>query len=167
LIIESKRLVIRSLSYKELVKYSEGKNPFTGINVTFAKNEIEEPLRPVIQNKVIPNVKNETKNVLFYTLWLVVEKRFNGSVGSIMFKGPPDAEGKVEIGYGIHEEFQNRGYMTEAISAFCKWAFEKGGVKIITAETAKDNHASFSVLEKNGFTKFDENDEFYYWKLEK
>jgi RimJ/RimL family protein N-acetyltransferase len=43
---------------------------------------------------------------------------------------------------------------------FCKWAFKEIKVKVITAETAKDNPASFKVLEKNNFVKFDENDNF-------
>jgi ribosomal-protein-alanine N-acetyltransferase len=73
----------------------------------------------------------------------------------------------VEIGYGTHEEFQNRGFMTEAVSALCAWGFKSGKVKTIIAETAKDNPASFGVVKKNNFVKYDENDEFFYWKLSK
>lgn len=165
MIIESQSLIIRPLSLNELTDYVEGKNPFKDLNITFAKNEIDEPLHLVLLNSVIPNLKKISGDTLFYTLWLIIEKRFNSSVGSIMFKGKPDKDGKVEIGYGTHEEFQNKGYMTEAVEAFCRWAFTKAGVKVITAETAKDNPASFKVLEKNNFVRFDENNDFYYWKL--
>jgi RimJ/RimL family protein N-acetyltransferase len=47
------------------------------------------------------------------------------SVGSIMFKGKPDKEGKAEIGYGTHEEFQNKGCMTEAVGAFASGRLKK------------------------------------------
>jgi RimJ/RimL family protein N-acetyltransferase len=80
-----------------------------------------------------------------------------------MFKGKPDKNGKAEIGYGTHEEFRDKGYMGEAVEAVCRWAFQTGIVKYIVAETAKDNHASFSLLKKNGFIKYDENDGFFYW----
>src|SRR5262245_27035409 len=37
-------------------------------------------------------------------------------IGSAGFKGPPDADGMVEIAYGIDPEFQGRGLATEAAS---------------------------------------------------
>ncbi|HEY3249914.1 MAG TPA: GNAT family N-acetyltransferase [Ignavibacteria bacterium] len=164
MIIETDRLLIRPLKLNELIKYVAGKNPFEDLNITFAGNEIDEHLRQVLTEALVPNLKKIRKDILFYTLWLAIDKKFCMSIGSIMFKGKPDSKGKVEIGYGTHEEFQNKGYMTEAVEAFCKWAFDSGTAKIITAETAKDNPASFKVLEKNNFIMFDENDKFYYWK---
>jgi len=164
LVIETTRLIIRSLNLKELIGYLEGKNPFDDFNIMLSKNEIDEPLHLALLNEIIPNLKKNRNNILFYTLWLITDKRFNMSTGSILFKGKPDAEGKVEIGYGTHEEFQNKGYMTEAVEAFCRRAFDERSVKIVTAETAKNNPASFKVLEKNNFVMFDENNEFYYWK---
>jgi len=164
LILETNRLYIRALEPDELVKYSNNEIPFNDRNVEFSINEIDDVLRPVIDISIIPNVRKNVNDYLFFTLWLIIEKKFNLSVGSIMFKGRPDKYGKVEIGYGTHEEFQSKGYMSEAVGAICSWAFETGKVKLVIAETAKDNPPSFRVVEKNKFFKYEENENFYYWK---
>jgi len=167
LILETKRLFIRPLNYEELVKYSKGKNPFEDKWVGISENEIDENFRSVLDNAILPNVKLNIKDYLFYTVWLMIDKKFNLSIGSLSFKGKPDKIGNIEIGYGTYEGFQNKGFMSEALEALINWAFSTGKVKTVIAETAKDNPASFSVLEKNRFDKYSENEEFFYWKIEK
>jgi hypothetical protein len=154
------------LNAAQLLKYADGKNPFGDISINFAREEIDENLYPKLFEIIISNVTVKKKDPVFNSLWLIIEKRFSSSVGSILFKGEPGKDGQVEIGYGTHEEFQNRGYMTEAAGALCDWVLKNTKAKKIIAETEKNNPASFSVLEKNGFQKFDENKKFYYWKLE-
>lgn len=148
----------------EVIKYSENTNPFDDINVYLSNNEISAELKPVISNVIIPKLTQKNKNLFFNSIWLIIEKRFLVSAGSLMFKGDPDTEGKVEIGYGTNEEYQNRGYMTEAVEALCHAAFDTDKVKRIIAETAKDNIASFGVLIKNDFEKYSGNEKFFYWE---
>lgn len=71
--------------------------------------------------------------------------------GSIGFKGPPDEQGIVEIGYSVLQEFQGQGLATEMVAAIVKWAKHQPQVKRIEAETNIDNKASIRVLEKNNF----------------
>jgi ribosomal-protein-alanine N-acetyltransferase len=71
--------------------------------------------------------------------------------GSIGFKGPPDKQGIVEIGYSILPEFQGQGLATEMLAAIVQWAKHQPQVKRIEAETNTDNEASIRVLEKNNF----------------
>lgn len=73
------------------------------------------------------------------------------TVGGIGFKGLPDAEGIVEIGYGIDEAYRQRGYATEAVGGMVKWAMKENGVKYITAQTDPNNNISQKVLLANGF----------------
>lgn len=148
----------------EVIRYSENTNPFDNLHVTLSEHEISAELKQVITGVIIPKLTQKNMDLFFNSIWLIIEKRFLVSVGSLMFKGNPDRNGKVEIGYGTNEEYQNRGYMTEAVEAICRTAFETGKVKRIIAETAKDNTASFGVLEKNDFKKYTENNEFYYWE---
>lgn len=75
------------------------------------------------------------------------------AIGGIGFKGAPDTEGTVEIGYGIQEGFRGRGYAAEAVEGIVKWALAQMDVKRITAQTEPDNAASQNVLLKNGFTR--------------
>jgi ribosomal-protein-alanine N-acetyltransferase len=71
--------------------------------------------------------------------------------GSIGFKGPPDKQGIVEIGYSVLPEFQGQGLATEMVAAIVQWAKHQPWVRRIEAETNIDNKASIRVLEKNNF----------------
>src|SRR5947207_10912214 len=44
-------------------------------------------------------------------------------VGKAGFKGPPGADGVVEIAYGVERDHQRRGYATEAAEALANYAF--------------------------------------------
>lgn len=74
-------------------------------------------------------------------------------VGEIGFKGAPDAEGIVELGYGIGEPFRQNGYATEAVKALSRWALEQESVKCVTAQTEPDNKVSQKVLQNSGFIR--------------
>lgn len=71
--------------------------------------------------------------------------------GSVGFRGPPDEQGMVEIGYSVLPEFEGQGLATEAVAGLVQWAKQQPQVKHIEAETNTDNEASIRVLEKNGF----------------
>ena len=85
----------------------------------------------------------------WYTMWMI-ELRVGTHIGDLCFKGL-DANGVVEIGYGILEEYQGQGYATEAVGAAVDWALYQPGVTRVEAETAPDNRSSQRVLEKCGF----------------
>jgi Acetyltransferases, including N-acetylases of ribosomal proteins len=72
-------------------------------------------------------------------------------IGNGGFKGKPSVNGTVEIGYSIIEEFQRRGYASEAVRALVSWAFDHTDVKRVIAETLPELSPSIRVLEKNGF----------------
>lgn len=72
-------------------------------------------------------------------------------VGTAGYKGPPSADGTVEIGYGIVAEHQRRGYAAEAALGLVERAFANPGVERVLAETLPDLTASIGVLEKCGF----------------
>ena len=85
----------------------------------------------------------------WYAIWMI-ETKDGTHVGDLCFKGLGD-DGSVEIGYGISDEYQRRGYATEAVSAAVRWAQEQTGVECVEAEAEADNLASLRVLEKCGF----------------
>jgi len=68
------------------------------------------------------------------------------------FKGPPAADGSVEIGYGIVPECHRFGFAPEAVRALVAWAFAHPEVKRVTAQTLPELRPSIRVLEKCGFT---------------
>lgn len=72
-------------------------------------------------------------------------------IGDGGFKGPPDTDGMLEIGYSVLRSQRNQGYATEAVTALVEWASEHPEVRRIIAETKRTNAASMRVLEKIGF----------------
>lgn len=73
-------------------------------------------------------------------------------VGTGGFKGGPDANGTVEIGYGIVTEARRRGYAREAVDGFLGWAFEEPRVSRVVAHTLRELEPSIGVLRSAGFT---------------
>lgn len=85
----------------------------------------------------------------WYAIW-IIELKDGTRIGDLCYKGL-NADGSAEIGYGISEEYQGKGYAAEAVSAMVGWAFKQPGVNCVTAETEADNIASQKVLSKAGF----------------
>jgi Acetyltransferases, including N-acetylases of ribosomal proteins len=73
------------------------------------------------------------------------------AIGSGGFKGKPDENGVVEIGYSIMEEHQRKGYASEAVKALTRWAFGFPNVNKIIAQTFPENSGSIKVLGRCGF----------------
>jgi len=75
----------------------------------------------------------------------------NAVIGMGGYKGPPNADGMVEIAYGVVPGYQGRGYATEAAQALIAYALASGHVRTIRAHTSSEVNASTKVLEKCGF----------------
>ncbi len=81
----------------------------------------------------------------------VVDRESRSVVGNVGFKGPPDAEGMVEVAYGIVPDYEGRGYATEAAGLLVRFASGNSDVRLIRAHTLPTKNASTRVLTKNGF----------------
>ena len=83
---------------------------------------------------------------------LFVDPTFGLAVGSACFKGLT-GDGSVEIGYGVAEDQQGKGYATVGVAALIREAWAQDGLESIRAESSLDNRASERVLEHNGFVR--------------
>ena len=88
--------------------------------------------------------------------FFVIHREVGEVIGAAGFKGPPDAEGMVELAYGIAPDFEGNGYATEAALALVRFAFESPDVKVVRAHTLHSNVGSHRVLEKCDFEKVGE-----------
>jgi [ribosomal protein S5]-alanine N-acetyltransferase len=83
-----------------------------------------------------------------YFIVLQKERRLVGSCG---FKGNPDFDNYVEIGYEVHPQFQGCGIGTEAAKALIDFALTKN-IDGIKAHTLREKNNSVRILQKLGFT---------------
>ena len=88
--------------------------------------------------------------------FFVVEREQRAIIGTAGLKGPPDADGMVEIAYGTVPSCEGRGYATEAAMALVRFARESGDVTLIRAHTLPEANASTRVLTKCGFRHTDD-----------
>lgn len=161
------RLIIIPLTYNQLVKYVKCDGTLEKeFNLNLNSRIISDELKEALENTILPNVADTTKNYLFSTLWTAISIAENSMVGDLCIVGEPNKLGEIEIGYGTYEEYQGRGYMTEIVGGIIEWAKTQASVKSIIASTLKTNLASFKVLEKNKFIKIKENPILSNWKLE-
>ncbi len=164
--LETNRLILIPLTYEQLVKHINNDGSLEEELKTKRTCKIISPeLKDALETKILPSVADPTKNYLYCTIWTAISKANNQMVGDLCFKGEPDAQGAVEIGYGTYDEFQNKGYMTEMVNAIIHWSKSEHKITAICASTGKTNRASIRVLEKNGFMKIDECDDYFNWKL--
>jgi RimJ/RimL family protein N-acetyltransferase len=77
-------------------------------------------------------------------------------IGSIGFHGPPDAEGRAEVGYRVEPEFRRQGYASEAIEALFDWAYRTHGVTRFLASISPNNEPSLNLARQFGFTQVGE-----------
>lgn len=165
--IETERLILRPLTYGQLVKYIGCDNSLEeelGLNKT--SRRISTELKEAFEQTILPNVADTTKNYLYSTLWTAISIAENKMIGDLCIVGEPNANGEIEIGYGTYDEFQGNGFMTEIVRGIIEWTKTQSCVKSIIASTDKTNTASFKVLQKNNFTKISETDTLFNWKLE-
>lgn len=165
--IETKRLILKPLTYDQLVKYTKCDNSLEDeLNLKQTSRTISPELIEALEQTLLPNLADKTKNYLYSTLWTAISKIDNKMIGDLCIVGEPNANGEIEIGYGTYDEFQGKGYMTEIVGGIIEWARIQPGVNSIIASTDKINIASYKVLQKNSFIKVGETEMLFYWKLE-
>ncbi len=128
---------------------------------------VDEPLRSILTAFTIPFLDDPRRQLLFDTIWIALDRELNQFVADAKFKGAPDEEQTVEIGYGTYPAFRQQGYMTELVGGLLAWAFQQPGLWRVTAETALGNTASEGVLLRNGFRLFEQNEHVCWWERTK
>ncbi|MCR6097876.1 GNAT family N-acetyltransferase [Salipaludibacillus agaradhaerens] len=97
--------------------------------------------------------------------WLIISKETSHIIGDIGFKGKPDDQKTVEVGYGIMPSHRGRGFATEALNMLINWAFKTNKVSEINAQCRHDNQASINVLRRVNMIKLKEEHQMIYWAL--
>jgi RimJ/RimL family protein N-acetyltransferase len=165
--IETERLILKPLTYEQLVKYTKCDNSLEEeLNLNETSRTISPELKEALEHTILPNVAEKKESYFYSTLWTAISKAENRMIGDLCIVGVPNVNGEIEIGYGTYDEFQGKGFMTEIVGGIIEWATTQPLVKSIIASTEKKNTASFKVLEKNNFNKVSESEALFNWKLE-
>jgi [ribosomal protein S5]-alanine N-acetyltransferase len=103
---------------------------------------------------------------------LIVYRPDNMLIGSCGYKGEPDADGCVEIGYEIRPSHREKGVATEAARALVENAFADASVRKVIAHTLAEEGASTHILTKIGFERVGQREDpedglLWRWELAK
>lgn len=109
----------------------------------------------------------EDPELLAWGHWLVVQKADGQVIGDAGFKGKPNTNQEIEIGYGLLEQYWNKGFATETVNGLIEWAFETGKVEKVLAETEPHNIGSIRVLEKAGMRQTKKTEAMISWEITK
>lgn len=85
--------------------------------------------------------------------YLAVDERSRDVVGTCAFRGPPSAEGAVEIVLLTFSAHQGRGYATAMATRLLELAWSAPGVARVVAHTPPERGASTRILEKLGLQR--------------
>ena len=97
-------------------------------------------------DKYISNYSN-----LDYYRWAVIDKIDNRCIGQIAFFLVDTKNHFAEIEYCVATEYQNRGYITEAVKALLDFGFNKIDLHKVQICTKSINKPSQRVIQKCGF----------------
>ena len=165
--IENEDLKIIALTHPQLIRYLEANNLLEKeLGLHQNNRNVSPDVKEMVENFTLPKIKETgPADFLYYTFWIVVDKKINTIVAELGFKGPPNVAGEVEIGYGTMPAFQGKGYMTRAVKCVIGWAANREDIKTILGSVDKTNAASIRVLENNGFEFYDEKDGLLWCKI--
>ena len=142
---ETSRLICQSLTVEDYAEFEAVREPkWQGFSNPY-KHLIEGP-SPLVHR--IPRVKKEPS---FAEIGLVLAIANGEIIGSAGFHDFPDANGMIEIGFGIVPERQRQGYGIELLHGMWKAISERSDVKILRYTVSPENEASMHVIKKLDF----------------
>lgn len=105
-ILETGKLKLISLDGQNLRWSIEDRQKMErNLGVKITDTELEEPAKKAMRTSLKMVLEN-TKDYLWFTSWEIVLKKENRIIGGLCFKGYPDEKGRVEIGYGMQDEYK-------------------------------------------------------------
>lgn len=153
MIIETNRLKLIPCEEKYLEAFLRDENEMLQmLGVDAANNWLQFPEAIAYSLDMLRSRSAEIHWGMYFFI-LKDEKRLIGNGG---YKGAPDSEGIVEIGYAIAPAYENLGLATEAAQGLITHAFGFENVKTIDAHTLAVTNASGRILQKCGMTKIAE-----------
>ena len=125
------------------------------LSVTISRDLITNQLTQAVAVKLNQMKKNPVSDYGWMTIWLLLPHNSSSVSGLFEFKGAPNQEGRVEIGFGIDPVFDDIPKVSEAIDSLSKWAIEQPKCTLITATSVSDPMMK-NVFQEGGFLRMAE-----------
>jgi RimJ/RimL family protein N-acetyltransferase len=166
--IETDRLLVIPLNAQELMLYVQANGKLERrLQLTDSGRTVSGTVKETMEAFTLPKMKRaKGDGFLFYTVWIVVEKRRRLIVGELGFKGEPGPKHEVEIGYGTLYSHRGNGFMTEAVGGIVSWSRKRTEICSILAEVDETNLPSIRVMEKNAFRMFEKKRNMLWWRFD-
>jgi len=122
-----------------------------------------------VMSSMAQRLEDDPQETGWWSWYFVLRNKATGQrtlIGNGGFKGPPDTDGVVEIGYSLLPPYRSKGYTTEAVERLVEWAFEHPQVTRVIAEAQAGNTPSIRVLEKAGFDQVGPGSQRSYLRFE-
>jgi RimJ/RimL family protein N-acetyltransferase len=145
-VILTPRLELHHLSAQAIIELFENRDD----SVALLGQSFTNPYRVLVDSSGplawrVPQVKVDPSVNRWFVRYIVL-KQSREVIGSTSFHGVPDADGMMEIGLGIEENFRNKGYAREALAGMWKWVCAYPEVKTLRYTVSPDNLASIAVI---------------------
>lgn len=88
-----------------------------------------------------------------YMIWDLIEKDSNKVIGSCGFHNWQEEHARAELGYRLHEQYRNKGFMFEALQPVISYGFTEMELNRIEAFIDPDNIPSIKLIEKLEFSR--------------
>lgn len=158
-------MTVIALDTEELRLYVDDFSGFKlKMNISSQRDSVDKEFKYLF-NIALNKIVDKPELKFWLTPWIILLKDDRTFVGSICFKGSPDFNGTVEVGYDVDELYWNNGIATEALRGMINHISKIGKVKIIKAETEWDNLSSHAVLKKCGLTRYKYGRGIIWWRL--
>ncbi len=144
-IIESERLLLRELEASD----TEALAHIWGDNEVMKYCGGGELDTNIIHEVIEANQKKY--RAYGYAVFAIVVKPDGVLVGAAGCKPEEADPRRGELIYHFNKAVWGKGYASEAVAAYLKWAAETGCIDYISASAMSENAASLRILEKNGF----------------
>lgn len=86
-------------------------------------------------------------------VWAIADADSDLLIGTLAVFAWNREQGRAEIGYSLHRDWQGRGLASEALQAVLRVLFNELGLRRLEADIDPRNHASCRLVEKLGFQR--------------
>lgn len=162
--IETERLILIPMTYSFISKIIKDDKSIYGdmglvINKDWPHHDLKEILYLIKLKLVLTNDPDGFES------WIFIDKKNKIIVGDGGYKGKPDKDGEIEIGYLITKQFRKKGYGYEAIRALIEWGLKQDNVNVIRAVCLNNNIPSMKLLKKVGLNKYHSDNKYFYYEI--